>query len=443
MAGGSSFHLLIVRYRLLLLLLLCPFVLAKLALEEYPEYVTRHAPLVWLHSQDPFRPSDILGHIQRTTPSLDGKPISGLPLLDLDNLEVLNQYGDEVALTSNDNPLSRPAWMLGETPDHDGKLRSAIASVVVLVENRFMDFDAFYFYFYSFDQGPNITQVVKPLNSLISGSKSDIDMHFGNHVGDWEHNMVRFRDGRPVGVYYSQHRDGRAYDWDEPELSKVDERPVVYSAYGSHANYAKPGEHIHDIALIDFCDEGPKWDPIQSAYFYHLDTTSFTLTRLKPPNQTSPSPPSNFTSFFYYKGLWGDAKYPDSDPRQKVLPKFGFRRFVSGPNGPRFKDLIRHGLMPDRPRKKTWAEFGVKVFMSLYPVLFKDWRKWVSLVFVVILCVGVGLITRRLIRLTVTKYRKRQDYKKLQQENEVLLDDWRTDEEAQLFSDDEEHTERI
>lgn len=42
MAGGSSFHLLIVRYRLLLLLLLCPFVLAKLALEEYPEYVTRH-----------------------------------------------------------------------------------------------------------------------------------------------------------------------------------------------------------------------------------------------------------------------------------------------------------------------------------------------------------------------------------------------------------------
>lgn len=81
--------------------------------------------------------------------------------------------------------------------------------------------------------------------------------------------------------------------------------------------------------------------------------------------------------------------------------------------------------------------------MSLYPVLFKDWRKWVSLVFVVILCVGVGLITRRLIRLTVTKYRKRQDYKKLQQENEVLLDDWRTDEEAQLFSDDEEHTERI
>lgn len=51
-----------------------------------------------------------------------------------------------------------------------------------------------------------------------------------------EHNMVRFRDGRPVGVYYSQHRDGRAYDWDEPELSKVDERvrfqvSIMFGAY--------------------------------------------------------------------------------------------------------------------------------------------------------------------------------------------------------------------
>ena len=39
-----------------------------------------------------------------------------------------------------------------------------------------------------------------------------------------EHNMVRFHDGKPTGIYYSQHRDGAAYDWDNDAISKTNER---------------------------------------------------------------------------------------------------------------------------------------------------------------------------------------------------------------------------
>jgi hypothetical protein len=31
--------------------------------------------------------------------------------------------------------------------------------------------------------------------------------------------MVRFRDGKPTGIYYSQHAGGAAYDWNDMTLS--------------------------------------------------------------------------------------------------------------------------------------------------------------------------------------------------------------------------------
>ena len=36
--------------------------------------------------------------------------------------------------------------------------------------------------------------------------------------------MVRFRDGEPVGIFYSQHAGGAAYEWDDPTLSITDGR---------------------------------------------------------------------------------------------------------------------------------------------------------------------------------------------------------------------------
>lgn len=36
--------------------------------------------------------------------------------------------------------------------------------------------------------------------------------------------MIRFRDGKPIGIYYSQHSDGSAYDWDDTALTMNEER---------------------------------------------------------------------------------------------------------------------------------------------------------------------------------------------------------------------------
>ncbi|KAF9871798.1 vacuolar protein sorting-associated protein 62 [Colletotrichum karsti] len=330
--------------------------------DRCPDYVARHAPLIWLHSDDPFKPSDLLTHVRHTTPMLDGNPIPDLPSLDLDNLDILNQYGEKnIALTSNDDPLTYPQWLYGEAPDADGRIHNSTPCVVVLVEKNQRDLDAFFFYFYSFNEGPNITQVLEPLKHIVKGEKVESGMHFGDHVGDWEHNMVRFRDGNPTGIYFSQHVDGSSYHWDDSKLSKSDGRPIVYSARGSHANYAAAGNQIHNVVLVDYCDEGQKWDPVLSAYFYRFDAQSFRFTRIDPPDglASSPSPSANLTSLIYYAGRWGDAQWPDSDPRQDTVPKFGLKRFNAGPTGPRHKHLVRKGLKPDQRRKMGWTEWFV------------------------------------------------------------------------------------
>lgn len=179
-------------------------------------------------------------------------------------------------------------------------------------------------------------------------------------------------------------------------------------------------DHIHDEALIDYCDAGPRWDPILSAYFYHLDPISFTLTQLAPPG-SSPPATSNITSFFYYTGLWGDAQYPDNDSRQKTVPHFGIKRFVSGPTGPATKQLVRKGIAPDEGKHRSWTEWAVGVVMSLYPCCIRGWRKWVwgFVLLGVLLSVPFG------IWYALRRYKTRRGYKRV--ETDVQLDDlnWR------------------
>ena len=64
---------------------------------------------------------------------------------------------------------------------------------------------------------------------------SVLGITFGNHVGDWEHTMVRFINGVPDTVYYSQHSGGAAYKYSVVE--KIGDRPVSYTGIGTHANY--------------------------------------------------------------------------------------------------------------------------------------------------------------------------------------------------------------
>lgn len=287
--------------------------------------------------------------------------------------------------------------------------------------------------------------------------------------------MIRFKDGKPDGIYYSQHLGGAAYQWDDPKVSKVDGRvgdplptnselielivlqPVAYSATGSHAIYPEKGsvepsrvlakalvrvkyadvphsEQIHNVAVLDFCDDGPKWDPVQSAYFYHFDPATFTFTSLPAPGQSSEeSTPANLTSFLYFTGIWGDDQYPDSDPRQATVRYFGLKRFLSGPTGPRWKHLDRRDLIPPGRHKPGVMENLAHLYLWLYPCCLRGWRVWVSFGVMVVIFSGVCIG----IKVAISRYRGTVEYKKVQG-NEIQLDDWRLEEEALLSSSDEE-----
>lgn len=162
---------------------------------------------------------------------------------------------------------------------------------------------------------------------------------------------------------------------------------------------------------------------MSSAYFYRFDSITSELTRIFP---TESPQESNFTSAIYFTGLWGDVQYPDTDPRQKTVPRFGLKRYVSGPTGPIMKQLVRKGLFPDHRSPKSWLQWGVGLFMSLYPCCLRGWRVWATgtiLVCLLISCiVGIVYITRR--------YRsKRAGYKKVDGGADIPLNnlDYRDD----------------
>lgn len=66
-----------------------------------------------------------------------------------------------------------------------------------------------------------------------------VGQHFGNHVGDWEHNMIRFVDREPRWMHFSQHSDGHAYSWacvekaaDGKRILAEDQLPAIHARCG-------------------------------------------------------------------------------------------------------------------------------------------------------------------------------------------------------------------
>ncbi|KAL4957951.1 hypothetical protein BDW69DRAFT_135399 [Aspergillus filifer] len=399
------------------------------SLRHIPDYVLEYAPLVHLYSLEQFWPCDIAEHLWHITPMLNYTPISSQsdhPTLR--NLDQLNQWesGYNVFLTSNDNVENHPSWMGGEKnipsppdkeleqswADWDGRVdgafpedtpenrakwfdtqlplqdreaedipldklgylmpdeeqlrdelrkryggepisiqelggRSEAPAILLTIDKGNGILDAFWFYFYSFNLGNEVFNV-----------------RFGNHIGDWEHCLVRFHYGKPKALFFSAHSGGEAYSYEAVE--KIGQRPVIYSATGTHAMYATPGEHPYILPggiLHDRTDRGPLWDPLLNSHMYTYDHVEDTL-RASTRNPTSP------TEWFDFTGHWGDKFYPLRDGRQYRFA--GQYHYVNGPLGPKFKHLDRHKVCqgPDeapcvikdfigeKKRAKRWSTYG-------------------------------------------------------------------------------------
>lgn len=386
-------------------------------LEEVPEYVLDHAPLVHLYSGENFWPSDIAEHVRHLKPFRHGSVVEEVEHLHLGNLARLNSGNGTVFLTSEDDVELRPEWLHSwvgvpapfgeedagsgrpqdgsgghagsrEPPQEDGTTwwdadrehpprrivpprqsherqrrrrprrsvtneqrpivskplegnkpdrsgYSKAPAVLILVDKGAGILDAFWFFFYSYNLGQTV-----------------LNIRFGNHVGDWEHCMVRFQHGVPRAIFLSEHTGGKAYTWHavEKRAQKGGKpaRPVIYSAVGSHAMYADPGYHPYVLPfklLKDVTDKGPLWDPALNTYAYWYD---YEVERDEARNSTvtehtsltpAASNPDAPTSWFHFEGSWGDDVYPLSDRRQWRL--FGEYHYIVGPLGPKAKLLDR------------------------------------------------------------------------------------------------------
>jgi hypothetical protein len=81
-------------------------------LEEIPDYVLAHAPLVHLYSGENFWPADMAEHIRHMEPLLaDGLLVNASEPLELGDLGQLNAQNSTVYLTSKDDVESRPEWL--------------------------------------------------------------------------------------------------------------------------------------------------------------------------------------------------------------------------------------------------------------------------------------------------------------------------------------------
>jgi hypothetical protein len=175
---------------------ICAFAtqVVKRAPDGVPDFVVKYAPMVFLYSEDPWKPSDISTQLNNTEPRVDFKVVSQQPTT-LDNLSFLNNLGgSNVYLTSKIKPYASPVpgYLFGVLPNGEGKTEGAVSSTIIVNDHGDGTVDAFYFYFYAFDRGA---------------------LSIGNHVGDWEHSMIRFVNKTPSALWYSQHSAGQAFKY--------------------------------------------------------------------------------------------------------------------------------------------------------------------------------------------------------------------------------------
>ncbi|CAK9439891.1 uncharacterized protein LODBEIA_P39910 [Lodderomyces beijingensis] len=309
-----------------------------------PPYVLDYSPLVYLYSEERYLPYDIGEFVTNFHVRYkNGTVVPGTQEgMDIGKLAALGDGGNstkKMYLTSNSNFDADPDWITGvkNKPSLiNGEIRDAPATLIVVDKGNGW-VDAYWFYFYSFNLGP-----------FVMGQGP-----YGNHVGDWEHSLVRFYKGEPVIVWMSAHGGGGAFYYHNLEKWHMDERhPIIFSAMGTHANYPSVGQHPHDLPydiLSDFTDRGPLWNPERNYLGYTFDGKNV-WPATNNSNKNYIGREWAYGNWLRFKGHWGDRQLPEDDPRQKYT-LIGGHKYIDGPTGPLRKNLMR--IVPCE-RAKWW-----------------------------------------------------------------------------------------
>lgn len=308
---------------------------------EVPHYVIDFAPLVHLYTEERYLPYDIADYVKHFHVEYDNGTV--IPGTDEDmNLSKLSELPKlpDLYMTSDTDFDTDPDWITGikNKPSLiNGEIKDAPATLIVVDKGNGW-VDAFWFYFYSFNLGP-----------FVMGSGP-----YGNHVGDWEHSLVRFYNGKPIIVWMSAHGGGGAYYYHNLEKFELDPKhPIIFSARGTHANYVSVGQHPHDLPygiLSDFTDRGPLWNPTKNYLAYTYDGEFVYPAKTPNANAKHTGRELEYGDWLSFTGHWGDKQLEDNDDRQRHLLIGGYK-YIDGPHGPLMKNLVR--LNPCE-RHKWW-----------------------------------------------------------------------------------------
>lgn len=161
-----------------------------------------------------------------------------------------------------------------------------------------------------------------------------------NHEGDWEmvavflkndNSSKEVEDFVPFGVACSQHENGQFRFWDQESFKIIGNRPKIFVALGSHANYFKANENIPTefqfsgtirriVSVIDnilkWVHDGEEGLPPEKVDGKHEDNNQIKWV-IVPISDTEPE-------WVNYGGLWGqETNHPNE----------------SGPTGPKWKRM--------------------------------------------------------------------------------------------------------
>jgi hypothetical protein len=145
------------------------------------------------------------------------------------------------------------------------------------------------------------------------------------HEGDWESvSVILDARGRPLLAGYSQHSEGQQREW--ARVQKQGQRPRVFVALGSHANYFTAGRHRFDPRVVE-----PVFiSVIRQKGLEPADRTGpgrVVRPRLVRVTATTPS-------WIAFAGAWGEDAYIRVPPSEPV-------RYGNGPPGPAFHEQWR------------------------------------------------------------------------------------------------------
>jgi hypothetical protein len=163
------------------------------------------------------------------------------------------------------------------------------------------------------------------------------DIRFGNHVGDWEHQMVRFTNGSPTGVYISAHDAGTAYAWGALPFAANGTRPITYIAQGDHANYGTAGRQPYPVPILgpiaDQTSAGVLWDTTLNFRGFWFDHATRTFAAAGGAGAGGAAQANESVSWLQFLGQWGDDTPPTNILKNEQYCISTECHYTAGPTG--------------------------------------------------------------------------------------------------------------